>query len=412
MKNLTSKNLISNLKIPSPGCENVIQTKQQVNVRKNTNGSWKDIFFGGNRGAQNREVNRDIRFLPLFTVLQIGPGYCTAPSGELGTCLANNDCILRGGILGGPCAGGYGICCIFMQTCGGIIRENGTYFVNPNHPETYDTTGSCQVTVQKLHPDICQLRLDLDLFSIQPPEPMNHICNQDQLLISGGSPAPIICGTSNGDHMYIDAGLGQSNPIIISVITSGGSFPRIWRIRVTQIHCGSIYRTDSGCLQFFTGISGKVKSFNFNTVSGRQLSNQDYSICIRTERNFCSIQYNQCLDMENNRSRSFTISGNSNQPVSSMVGSGTTGQPNSCPNDWLLIGCIKVADRVPQISACEDRVCGGTFNAEISTMPRTVQTSVRPFRLTFHTDGVEAPTDVDNRGFCLDYVQQPCTNAG
>lgn len=45
-----------------------------------------------------------------------------------------------------------------LQTCGGIVRENSTYFVNPNHPDTYDGTGSCQVTVQKLHPDICQLR--------------------------------------------------------------------------------------------------------------------------------------------------------------------------------------------------------------------------------------------------------------
>lgn len=45
-----------------------------------------------------------------------------------------------------------------LQTCGGVIRENSTYFVNPNHPDTYDGTGSCQVTVQKIHPDICQLR--------------------------------------------------------------------------------------------------------------------------------------------------------------------------------------------------------------------------------------------------------------
>lgn len=96
--------------------------------------------------------------------------------------------------------------------------------------------------------------------------------------------------------VYIDAGLGQSNPIVISVITSG-TFPRIWRIRVTQIHCGSISRADQGCLQYFTGISGRVRSFNFNTVSGRQLSNQDYSICIRTERNFCGIQYNACPDL-------------------------------------------------------------------------------------------------------------------
>lgn len=95
--------------------------------------------------------------------------------------------------------------------------------------------------------------------------------------------------------MYIDAGLGQSNPIVISLITSA-TFPRLWRIKVTQIYCGSINRADQGCLQYHAGISGRVRSFNFNTVSGRQLSNQDYSICIRTERNFCGIQYTACPD--------------------------------------------------------------------------------------------------------------------
>ncbi|CAD7082808.1 unnamed protein product [Hermetia illucens] len=328
----------------------------------------------------------------------------------MGNCLPNNDCVLRGGIPAGPCAGGYGHCCLFMQSCGGIIRENGTYFVNPNHPEPYDDTGNCQVTVMKLHPDICQIRLDLEVLTISGPEPLNHICNADQLLVSGGSPVPTICGTSTGDHMYIDAGLGQSNPIVISVITSGVSFPRNWRIRVSQILCGSISRADPGCLQYYTGISGKVKSFNYNTATGRQLSNQDYSICIRTERNFCSIQYTACTDTDNDRSRSFTLSGNSNTAVMAMVGSGASGQPNSCPNDWLLIGCMRVADRVPVSTACEDRVCGGTFNAEVSSVSRTVTTTVRPFRLYFHTDGVESPIDVDNRGFCLDYVQQPCTN--
>lgn len=96
--------------------------------------------------------------------------------------------------------------------------------------------------------------------------------------------------------MYIDAGLGQSNPITITVITSGPTFPRTWRIRVTQIPCGSISKADQGCLQWYTGVSGKVRSFNFDTRSGRQLSNQDYSICMRTERNFCGIQYTACTD--------------------------------------------------------------------------------------------------------------------
>lgn len=81
---------------------------------------------------------------------------CTATSGEYGMCLPENECIARRGILGGSCAQGYGICCIckhyriygfwhsyglfccccflVMASCGEIVRENGTYFVNPNHP--------------------------------------------------------------------------------------------------------------------------------------------------------------------------------------------------------------------------------------------------------------------------------------
>lgn len=50
----------------------------------------------------------------------------------------------------------------------------------------------------------------------------------------------------------------------------------------------------NGCLQYYTGVSGTIRSFNYDGTSGRQLSNQDYSICIRTESNFCSIAYSVC----------------------------------------------------------------------------------------------------------------------
>lgn len=52
--------------------------------------------------------------LPLFTVVQIGPGNCVAPSGEVGNCLPNSDCAMRGGKPTGPCAGGFGLCCVCM----------------------------------------------------------------------------------------------------------------------------------------------------------------------------------------------------------------------------------------------------------------------------------------------------------
>jgi hypothetical protein len=49
-------------------------------------------------------------------------------------------------------------------------------------------------------------------------------------------------------------------------------------------------------MQYYTGVSGQIKSFNYDPNIGLQLSNQDYSICIRMERNFCGIQYMTCDD--------------------------------------------------------------------------------------------------------------------
>lgn len=54
----------------------------------------------------------------------------------------------------------------WVASCGGVARENGTYFVNPNHPESTDGTGSCQLTILKLHPEICQIRLDFEQFAL------------------------------------------------------------------------------------------------------------------------------------------------------------------------------------------------------------------------------------------------------
>lgn len=166
--------------------------------------------------------------------------------------------------------------------------------------------------------------------------------------------------------------MGLSNPVTLTVITSGAAFNRLWRIRITQVECTSVSRADPGCLQYHSAVNGRIRSFNYDPSAGRQLSNQDYSVCIRTERNFCSIQYSACLDPVNNRSRAFTLSGNSNNPVTSMVGGGSNGMQNSCNNDWVMIGCARVADKMPTNGACEDRICGGVFNAEVNSMERTV----------------------------------------
>lgn len=172
--------------------------------------------------------------------------------------------------------------------------------------------------------------------------------------------------------VYIDAGMGISNPVILTVITSGVAFNRLWRIRISQIECTSVSRADPGCLQYHSAVNGRIRSFNYDPSTGRQLSNQDYSVCIRTERNFCSIQYSACTDAVNNRTRAFTLSGNTNMNVMAMVGGGASGSANGCNNDWVMIGCAKVADKMQTNAGCEDRICGGLFNAEMSNAERTV----------------------------------------
>ncbi|KAJ9583664.1 hypothetical protein L9F63_021994, partial [Diploptera punctata] len=354
-------------------------------------------------------VERDGRFLSLFTIVQFQNQGCAASSGDNGTCLTSAECSERGGVASGHCANGYGVCCVFLATCGQSTRENCTYFVNQGYPGPYDGTGSCQLTINKAHPDICQFRLDFDQFNVAGPEPIDTCVTMTSSLWQVAILCqPFVESIQEIIVMYIDAGVGNTNPVTLNFVTSGPSFPRNWKVKICQIPCNTIYRAEEGCLQYFTGVSGQIKSFNYDPGAGLQLSKQDYSICIRMERNFCGIQYTSCPDTVNNRTHAFTLSGNTQGQTAVSSSTGTLG-PNSCNADWLIIPCATNVGRTG-LPACIDRICGGTFNTEISTTPSTVISTVKPFRLTVHTNNVEAPGDVGNRGFCLNYVQQPCTN--
>ena len=74
-----------------------------------------------------------------------------------------------------------------------------------------------------------------------------------------------------------------------------------------------------GCLQYFTGVSGQMFSFNYNDATGLQLSNTDYTMCVRMERNFCGIQYTACPDPDNSPPQSFSVTGGS-PTLGSVVG--------------------------------------------------------------------------------------------
>jgi hypothetical protein len=72
----------------------------------------------------------------------------------------------------------------------------------------------------------------------------------------------------------------------------------------------------------------------------------------------------------NNRTRAFTLSGNTQGQNAISSATGNLG-PNSCNGDWLIIPCATNIGRTG-LPTCIDRICGGTFNTEVSTTPATV----------------------------------------
>lgn len=160
---------------------------------------------------------------------------------------------------------------------------------------------------------------------------------------------------------------------------------------------------EEGCLQYFSGVAGQIRSFNYDPTSGRQLSNQDYSICIRTERNFCGIQYTQCPDEGNQfnrntgnlfannifsvdgRNQSFTLSGNSNNAVQAMVGS--TGTANFCQADYLIIPmAMNIGRTTTGIPSSVDRICGGVLSADITLQPTSIRSKWCCWACAMHCD--------------------------
>jgi len=219
-------------------------------------------------------------------------------------------------------------------------------------------------------------------------------------------------------------GLSSNNPVVLTVVTAGQSFSRTFSIKITQIECDSLAKAANGCLQYFTGVSGNLQSFNYNNAAGLQLSDTDYTICVRMERNFCGIQYNACADNTvvtptpnpaQSLTQSFSISGTSGNTFS-QTGS------SQCRTDWITIPCAtNTNDPTTQDGTpvnCVDRICGQVFNSVSTTNfgvgNRPVYSYAKPFNVYVHTDSAEAssnPPETLNRGFCLNFVQQPCTSS-
>ncbi|TRY80030.1 hypothetical protein TCAL_16034 [Tigriopus californicus] len=209
--------------------------------------------------------------------------------------LVNSTRAGKSGTPSGTCAQGFGVCCtckmmgpraglafsnfhlaMILVTigCGATTSQNCTYLTQTT--TTNPAADPCIFTICKESPHICRIRLDFATFAIAGPaigtaaaaaadDAVNALkigdCLTDSFVLSspGNTASPVICGFNSGQH------------------------------------------SPDGCLQYFSGNTGQLASFNFPTTDSAiadgttHLSSQCYNICFRQEEGKCAICFNTVI---------------------------------------------------------------------------------------------------------------------
>jgi len=354
--------------------------------------------------------DREGRLFSMFSLINFPNDECTTSDSECGTCRTASECSGLKGFVSGTCAQGFGACCVLRSdTCGGTISNNRTYLRNPNYPSAYTTAGTCTWTLSKSSTDVCLIRLDFDESSIAQPSTAG-VCT-DYFI---GTPAkttkasPPICGENAGQHMYLDAAAYSDSSATLALTLSGTTTSRNWKIKVSMIECSSLTKPPTGCLQYFTGSTGSVSSFNYqDSATYTQVQSHAYSTCIRQEKGYCTIGWKQAGTDTFKMTRSTA-------PSQTGPGCNPTGQgdyvtiPNGSNEGMYDGNCEAPPGPSPVVLNSLDKFCGGTLTCiKASATPAEVVSNVRPFVLGVHTNNAEGAT-ANKRGFKLNYRQIPC----
>lgn len=177
---------------------------------------------------------------------------------------------------------------------------------------------------------------------------------------------------------------------------------RAWNIKVTQIPCGcsTVNKAPRGCLSYYQGFSGDVRSFNYDgfgcyshdymcnakelhecSMSAGytgHLNNLDYSICIEEEYGFCGIEYTSLPDEVG----SFSMTNKTEMVPEEAYGefranSGASNGDERCFTDYLVLPGGHCKDDQSHYST--DRFCGNTLG--VNGMSQAIVQYSSPFIL-------------------------------
>ena len=250
-------------------------------------------------------------------------------------------------------------------------------------------------------------------------------CKEEYVQVTGGvtgTTVPTLCGSLDGQHVIYTP--ITNFPARLSVVLStdtASSSSRSWRVKVLQYSCDSPVLAPEGCLQYYTGISGNVSSFNFKTGLNtnpstdneeswpNHLSNLNYNICLRRESGYCAVEWGTGAPYD--QIGQFSLSGDVTSITDMTTGTDALNGDTNCQTDYVMIA--QGGDGSSPTSLTKDRFCGQAlgFCSDDTCSANSlgaVSTSVLPFTLGVVTDENE-DGDTANKGFMLQYQQQPCS---
>ena len=67
-------------------------------------------------------------------------------------------------------------------------------------------------------------------------------------------------------------------------ITKEGTTNTAWRIKTRFLECGLVSLPPFDCLQYFTGITNYIESFNRRATNPVMIGGLNYQICMRQEK--------------------------------------------------------------------------------------------------------------------------------
>jgi len=360
------------------------------------------------------------RAFSLFSVVSFPNSECNTQMSDMkGLCVTAEECDQRnGGSASGNCASGFGVCCLtVVSDATTMITDNMTYIQNDGFPSGVGSTGTV-AAVQRAYriegaEGVQQIRLDFvnGVFKQPAAGAATGCTGLDVVSITSPSSTRIgvgsLCGTLTGQHIYVHND-GANPAAIVNINTDATALTggRTWKILVRMIEAGSSSQAPEGCLQYFMGSTGTIKSFNdlSGTAAGQTLPNLNYNACIRAEAG------SNCITFREARTGTATPDAFNVANVAAAIAASVRGlaqaaaspfAPTTCTSEHILIRGTTVNE------AAGAQFCGGLLNpVTAATISAPVTSSRLPFELGVFSDG--ATNKVAATRFEINYSQSSC----